>query len=64
MTPSELRSARKVLGMTQYQLASALGMGRWAYQTLSKWENGDKPIPSDKAAAIRMLLRLQGGNHG
>ncbi len=63
MTPADFRSARYTLGMTQNELASALGMGKWAWQTISSWERGKKPIPTDKAASIRMLLELR-GNHG
>ena len=60
MTPTELLSARQTLGMTQDGLATALGMGRWGWQYISAWENGAKPVPSDKAVAIGMLLRLNG----
>lgn len=58
MTPSDFRLARSTLGMTQHELASALGMGLWGWQSISKWENGSKPVPSDKETALMMLLEL------
>lgn len=59
MTPSDLRTARKTLGLTQHALAEALRMGKWGWQTISKWENGDTPIPGPAQVAVESLLREQ-----
>lgn len=44
MTPAQtLRRRRELLGMTQQQLAKALGMA--TYRTICKWENEERSIP-------------------
>jgi len=55
--PDELRAARKSLGLTQKGLAEVLRMGKWGWQTISKWEGGDVPIPGPAQVAIECLLR-------
>lgn len=57
MTPADLRAARKRLGLTQHGLAEALRMGKWGWQTISKWENGDTPVPGPAQVAIELLLK-------
>ena len=57
LTPEEFRTARKALGMTQHRLAEALGMGRWGFQSVGKWERGEKPIPTPVALAIQGMLK-------
>jgi transcriptional regulator with XRE-family HTH domain len=57
MTPDNLRTARKALGLTQRGLAEALRMGKWGWQTISKWENGSVPVPGPAQVAIEMLLK-------
>jgi len=46
VTPAELRTARKALGLTQHGLAEAFGMGKWGFQSVAKWEKGQQPIPT------------------
>lgn len=41
MTPEELREARQALGMSQRQLAKALGL---PWNTLARWERGEVGI--------------------
>jgi DNA-binding transcriptional regulator YiaG len=53
--PAELRTARRRLGLSQHALAKALGMGTWGWQTISKWENGHSPVPSDLADKLEAL---------
>lgn len=53
MTAEELRDRRLRLGVTQQQLANALGVTR---RTVNKWENGDAPVRESTALAIRHLL--------
>lgn len=55
MNPADFRNLRKGLGYTQHELAEALLMGKWGWQTISKWENGDTPIPGPVQIAIRCL---------
>lgn len=55
LTPSELRTVRDRLGMTQAQFADALGMH---VNTVACMERGDKPISSRTVAAVEMLQRV------
>ena len=57
MTPEQFRDVRKTLGLTQKALAEALRMGRHGWQSISKWESGDNPIPGPVTVAIEYLLR-------
>jgi DNA-binding transcriptional regulator YiaG len=57
VSPADLRTARKTLGLTGKGLAEELRMGKWGWQTISKWENGDVPIPGPAQVAIEMMLR-------
>lgn len=59
MTPSDFRSARKALGLTQRGLAEALHMGKWGWQTIHKWENGKSPIPADMPIKLAGLKALR-----
>jgi transcriptional regulator with XRE-family HTH domain len=67
MTPADLRSARKALGLTQKGLARALRMGPYGWQTISKWESDDneRGVPGPVQVAVEALLKAeQGGNNG
>jgi transcriptional regulator with XRE-family HTH domain len=55
MTPEELRSARKTLGLTQHGLAEALRMGKWGFQSVAKWEKGEIPVPGPVSVAVELL---------
>lgn len=59
MTPAELRSARKRLGLTQKGLAEALRMGRHGWQSVSKWESDRNTggVPGPVSVAIELMLR-------
>ena len=56
MTPAELRAARKRLGMTQSQLATALQLGKDGKRAIQRWECGDRAISGPVAVAIEMML--------
>ena len=56
MTPAELRKARKKLGLTQHQLASALKMGKNGYQSVGRWETDGSTIPGPVQIAVQCLL--------
>lgn len=58
MTPDSLRSARKVLGLTQHGLADALRMGKWGFQSVAKWEKGETAIPGPAAVAVELLVAM------
>lgn len=52
MTP-DLRTLRKQLGLTQAQLAAALGVAR---QTITNHERGKTPIPRERMLAVQFLV--------
>ena len=56
MTPAELRTARKALGLTQKGLAEALQMGIHGWQSISKWEREGSAIPGPIEIAVECLL--------
>lgn len=52
MAPSEMRSIRKSLGLTQAELGKAIGLG---VDTISRMEKGKAPIEKRTIMAIRYL---------
>ena len=56
MTPADLRTARKALGMTQHDLATALRMGKWGFQTVSVWERDGSTVPGPVQIAVEAML--------
>jgi DNA-binding transcriptional regulator YiaG len=56
VTPADLRSARKRLGLTQKGLAGALRMGTHGWQSVSKWERDGSAIPGPVQVAVELLL--------
>lgn len=65
MTPADLRTARKALGLTQSGLAKALRMGKHGWQTISKWERDDfnGAIPGPVTLALECLINHSGRAH-
>ena len=59
MTPAEVRAARLALGMTQKQLAVALGFNPHRSR-ISEIEGGRKPLSKSKALLLEMMLRHDG----
>lgn len=57
MTPTEFRTARKSLGLTQHGLAEVLRMGKWGFQSVAKWEKGEVPIPGPAQVAMELMVR-------
>jgi DNA-binding XRE family transcriptional regulator len=53
MTKSELRGARKKLGMTQTELAEAIGMKKSA---IVRMEGGQRPIMKHTELSVKYLL--------
>jgi DNA-binding transcriptional regulator YiaG len=59
MTPEEFRSGRQALGMTQQQLANAMGLtGDYAKDTIRNWETGKRPISGTAATLLRYMLKF------
>ncbi|MCI0622304.1 MAG: helix-turn-helix domain-containing protein [Acidobacteria bacterium] len=52
MQPAELKAARKKLGMTQPQLADALGVDR---VSVARWETGTRRIPPMLRLALKAI---------
>jgi len=59
MTPADLRTARRALGLSQHGLAEALRMGKHGHQTVSKWEADDnaRGVPGPVQVAVECLMR-------
>lgn len=53
MTGDQLRAERGRLGMTQQELADALGVGR---RTVVAWEQDERPVPLSQQARIEALF--------
>jgi predicted transcriptional regulator len=53
-TPDKLRDARRQLGLTQGQLAEAIGV---SLSLVQKMEQGDTPIVKRTALAVEAMLR-------
>lgn len=59
MTPDEVKAARIALGMTQDQVAHAIGLeGATAKDTWRQWENGRRPISGPAAQCLRYLVKF------
>jgi transcriptional regulator with XRE-family HTH domain len=57
MTGDELRKVREALGMTQEQLAIALGV---APNTVARWERSERAIPPYLSLALQTVERERG----
>jgi DNA-binding transcriptional regulator YiaG len=57
--PGEIKAIRDQLGMTQEQVARAIGLeGATAKDTFRQWENGRRPISGTAAQCLRYLLKF------
>lgn len=54
MTAQQLAERRKQLGLTQEQLAQALGV---SFSTVARWLNGSRKIPNYLTLALDSLER-------
>ena len=57
MTPAELKSARKALGLSARGLAEALNLGTHGGRTVRRWESGETPISGPAQVAIKYMLK-------
>jgi DNA-binding transcriptional regulator YiaG len=60
LTPADLRTARRDLGLTQHALAEALRMGKHGWQSVSRWEQDGSTIPGPVQVAVECLLSHRG----
>lgn len=58
MTPDEIRAARKILGLTQHQLAVLLGFADQPLtkNNLSRLERGSKTLDAARARLLQAYL--------
>ena len=54
MTPAEIRTLRKQMGLTQQQFAALLGV---SFVTLNRWENGQSKPSAMGLSKLRQLAR-------
>jgi len=60
MTPKQLKSARKKLGLSAAAMARDLHMpGRWADRTIRKWETKGATVPGPVGIAVQSMLDAQ-----
>ena len=52
MTPNELLSRRRALGLSQAELATRLGV---ATNTVARWERGERAIPPYLQLALQVI---------
>lgn len=60
MTPAEVSAARKLLGLSQSELAERLRMGANGERTVRRWERGETPITGPASVALSLLVKLHG----
>ncbi len=61
MTPSDLRTARKALGLTQHGLAERLRMGKHGWKSVGAWESdkNTRGVPGPVQIAVEGMLVKQ-----
>ena len=57
MTPDDLKSSRASLGLSQPQLAAAIGH---PVASVRNWEQGRRRIPGSVEVVVKMLLEKSG----
>jgi len=56
MTPTDFKSAREALCLSQNDLAEVWGMGDNGGRTIRRWENGERPMNPVAAYCIALML--------
>lgn len=64
MTPADVTTARKRLGLTQSGLAEALRLGPNGGRTVRRWEGGQVEITGPASLAIELLLEKGDASSG
>ena len=58
MTATQFKQARLRLGLSQSQMAEALGVeGEHGGRTVRRWEAGERSVPGSVAKLIAILLK-------
>mgnify|MGYP000246398163 CR=1 FL=1 len=57
LTPADLRTARKALGLTQHGLAKVLRMGKSGWQSVVRWEKDGGTVPGPVQVAVGLMLQ-------
>ena len=60
LTPADIKSARKRLGLSARALAEALQLGTHGGRTVRRWESGETPISGPAQVAITLMLKERG----
>lgn len=61
MTPAQLKSARKALGLSEAEFARAVGVA--SDHTVSKWEDGERDIPGPVAILCSLAANISAVAH-
>ena len=56
MSPEDLKSARKTLGLSQAEFARVVGVA--SDRTVRKWEDAERDIPGPVDVLVRLLIAL------
>ena len=56
MTPDDLRTARKTLGLSQAEFARVVGVS--SDRTVRRWEDAERDIPGPVVVLTGLLLRM------
>jgi transcriptional regulator with XRE-family HTH domain len=62
MTPEEIETLRKKLGLTQAQMAEAIGLGLRAYQDLASGKASIRPIHVKAAERAALDIAVERGD--
>jgi DNA-binding transcriptional regulator YiaG len=56
MTPAELKSARKTLGLSQAEFAAVVGVA--SDRTVRRWEDAERDIPGPVVVLTGLILSI------
>jgi DNA-binding transcriptional regulator YiaG len=60
MTPIQFKQARLRLGLSQSEMAEALGVeGAHGGRTVRRWESGERTVPGSVAKLLALLLKAK-----
>lgn len=58
MSPEQVRTARRALGLSQTGLAGVLRLGPNGERTIRRWEQGNVPITGPASVALELLAGI------
>ena len=56
MTPDTFKKGRRILGLTQSELAATWEMGENGDRSVRRWEAGDVPVPGPVGVLLRWMV--------